>query len=145
MKHKRKLAFSAALLLLISVGWYFGCYPLTIGSPTGASIKFQGQVQGSPLPREQADHLFRLLRQAKPTVFLRDPMGIGCEPALITLHYGDGSEKVFSLWSDYSVLYEGTAEDLTMEAMLGDCLHFGGSLPEEMRELIYPSHHHAQP
>ncbi len=146
MKLKRILTLSAVLLLLISVLWYFSYYPLTIGSPTAVSIKYLGEAEARFIPHEQAEPLLRLFRQAKPTVFIGEPRGIGHEPALITLHYADGSTKVFSLWSNYSILYEGTSEDITMTEMLGGGpLYFGGALPEELQEIISPPHHHVRP
>lgn len=146
MKIKRNLSIFAALLLLISVLWYFSYYPLTIGSPTAVSIKYLGEAEARFIPHEQAKPLLRLFRLTTPTVFIGEPRGIGHEPALITLYYADGSTKVFSLWSNFSILYEGTSEDITMTEMLGGGpLYFGGALPEELQEIISPPHHHVRP
>ncbi len=131
-----------AVLLLIGALWYFGCYSYTIGSPTGATVQYidyrQAQYKTVELSQEPTTRLAEILKNTRPTVFWQDSCGIGNEDILITLHYPGDKTKVFSLWHMRSVLYEGGAEELSMSAMLGNNLHVGGSVDDELPEFLTP-------
>lgn len=140
MKHKHIFAIVALCCLLVGVVGYFATYPLMIGSPTEAEIKYWDDGQSCyrhvTVTGEQLTRLTDMLWQAKPTVFLHDHEGIGNEAVLMTLYYSDAEPREFSLWSFNSILYAGNAEDLSMSCMLGDWLHFGGYMLADIGEFL---------
>lgn len=139
---KRIIILLAALVFLPCLLWYFGTYPLTIGKPTEATVQYfnteQAQYETVVLNQEQTARLAEIMKGARPTLFIQEPVGIGNEDILITLHYNGGETKVFSLWHMRSVLYEGVAEDISMANMRGDLLHMGGSVDDALPEFLIP-------
>lgn len=140
-KFKRISALFALCCLLVGAVGYFATYPLMIGSPIAADIKYWDAEHESThqvsVTGEQLSRLTGMLRQTAPIVFPYDDRpGIGNEEVLITLHYGEGKPEEFSLWFGKRILYAGDAEDLTMSCMLGDLLHFGGILFADIDEFL---------
>ena len=124
----------SVILCLLLVGIFYFCYyPCKIGTPNRAKICYTDvnlrQRKAITLNAEQTEQLAAVLKNATPTIFVLVYPGMGSEDILITLHYADGTSKTVSLWHARSILYEGDAEKMTMEAMLGGgILHFGGDL-----------------
>ena len=141
-KLKRLSALLALCCLLVGAVGYFATYPLMIGCPIAADIKYWDAEHESThqvsVTGEQLSRLTGMLRQTAAIVFPYDDRpGIGNEEVLITLYYGEGDSKEFSLWCCKQILYAGDAEDLTMSCMLGDLLHFGGILFADIDEFLH--------
>ncbi len=140
MKLKHISAIVALCCLPVGAVGYFVTYPLMIGSPTGAEIKYWDDEQSCyryvTVTGEQLTRLTDILWQAKPTVFLHEYEGIGNEAVLMTLYYGEAKSRKFSLWSFNSILYAGDSEDLSMSCMYGDLLHFGGYMQTDIVEFL---------
>lgn len=137
----KKFIYSILAVFLIGAIWYFTFYPLTIGQPQGAVIRYldaeQQCYQTMTLTQEQTAQLADILKSSHPTIFFCEHAGIGNEWVLITLSYNNGQQKVFSLWQMGSTLFEGDAETLAMSAMLGDVpLHFGGSVDDALTPML---------
>lgn len=129
---KKIFAGAVALVLLVAALYYFFAYTWTIGEPTAATVKYGDTGQILVLTPEQTQKLTEILKDTRPTLFYSEHVGINNEPVLISLTYPDNSCKTFSLWSFYTTLYEGNAENLTMASMLGNSIHFGGSVSDDL-------------
>ena len=125
------IRLSGILCLLFVMIFYFCYYPCKIGNPHRAEICYTDvnlrQRKAITLNTEQTEQLAAVLKDATPTIFIHESPGMGSEDILITLYYADGTGKTVSLWHARSILYEGDAEEMTMDGMMGGgILHFGG-------------------
>lgn len=140
MNRKKRSALFLLICSLVAAIWYFGSWSWTIGTPTSATITHwdtkQEQRLSIALNGEQLEQLCHLLKRTTPTFFIHDPDGINNEDILITLSYPERPKKVFSLWCNRSILYEGNAENLTMATMKGSIFHSGGSVSSGLQTLL---------
>lgn len=138
----KKLIFNILFALFITIGviGYFSFYPFTIGQPQGAVVRYLDAEQQCyrtvTLTQEQTAQLADSLKSTRPTVFCYEQAGIGNEAVLITLSYDNGEQKVYSLWQMYTTLFEGDAETLAMDTMLGNTWHLGGSVDDSLPLLL---------
>ncbi|MBR3925791.1 MAG: hypothetical protein IKJ58_03405 [Akkermansia sp.] len=129
----KPLQIIALLFVVFVVVWYFLYYSCAIGTPCAATIKYgYRDFREVSLSGAQLEELSSILRDSLPTCFVREAPGMNNDVCLITLHYADGSIKEYSLWFLNTILYEGRAEDMTMDCMYGSIFHFGGLVDSDM-------------
>ena len=119
MRYKHLIILVLGLCLCLATIGYYGYYPVTIGEPTGATLTYKAgswrewEYRTCKLTAPQLAQLTDILKDTTPTVFFCEHTGVNNDDVLIALHYSNAEDKVFSLRSNRSLLYEGVAEDLT--------------------------------